>query len=102
VNNIYRYIKLYDIKRTENDDDRGSSSKHSDFDFRSNPIWISMSFQYYIDSRYGTQLRYRRYALSRGRVSWYHGIMVSWYHLSAMMYPKTDYSYRCLNVTDDL
>jgi hypothetical protein len=36
VDNIYRYLKLYDIKRAESDDVRGPSSRHSDFDFRSN------------------------------------------------------------------
>jgi hypothetical protein len=50
VNNIYRYFKFYDIKRAESDDVRNSSSRHSDFNFRSNSIWISISFQYYIDS----------------------------------------------------
>jgi hypothetical protein len=49
VNNIYKYLKLYDIKRAENDDVRDPSSRHSDFNFRSNPIWISIPFQYYID-----------------------------------------------------
>ncbi len=28
VNNIYRYIKFYDIKRTENDDVKDSASRH--------------------------------------------------------------------------
>jgi hypothetical protein len=36
VNNIYKYLKLYDIKRAENDDVRDSFSRHSEFDFRSN------------------------------------------------------------------
>jgi hypothetical protein len=49
VKNIYKYLKLYDIKRTENDDVRESSSRNQIFNFRTNSIWISVSFQYYID-----------------------------------------------------
>jgi hypothetical protein len=36
VNNIYRYPKFYDIKRTEGDDVRGPSSRHQIFDVRAN------------------------------------------------------------------
>jgi hypothetical protein len=36
VNNIYRYLKFYDIKRAESDDVRGSSSRPQIFNFRSN------------------------------------------------------------------
>ncbi len=36
VNNIYRYFKFYDIKRTENDDVKDSSSRQQIFDVRAN------------------------------------------------------------------
>ncbi len=36
VDNIYRYPKFYDIKRTEGDDVRGPSSRHQIFDVRAN------------------------------------------------------------------
>jgi hypothetical protein len=36
VNNIYKYFKLYDIKRIENDDVKDSFSKFQIFDFRFN------------------------------------------------------------------
>jgi hypothetical protein len=36
MNNIYRYLKLYDIKRAENDDVRDALSRHQIFNFRSN------------------------------------------------------------------
>ncbi len=35
-NNIYRYLKFYDIKRAENDDVRDPFSRHQIFDVRAN------------------------------------------------------------------